>query len=114
MLSSIQEFIVISWTSNFDAPASLEFQKVHIKPHQFIMSSTLINQYLHRNTPKNVNEQHLSLKDLVFELISDAGSSWPKMGQLSTTMLSVKYAFCQRLESQIGAPYQVSLVFLSL
>lgn len=67
----IREFIV-NLTADFDDPTSIEFQKVHIRRHQFVISPTIINQFLQRNILKNVSEQCPSLWALVFELTEGA------------------------------------------
>lgn len=78
-------------------PTSPEFQKVHIHKHQFVLSPVIINWFLQRNVPENVSEQRPSLRDLVFELTKGAWFSWPKKGQLPTTVLSVKYALLHKI-----------------
>lgn len=62
-----------------------------------MISPAIINQFLKRNTPKNVTEQRPSLGDLVFELTGGTCSSWPKKDQLPTTVLSAKYALLLRI-----------------
>lgn len=62
-----------------------------------MISPTMTNQFLQRNTPKNVTKQRPLLWDLVFELSRGTQSSWPKKGQLTTVVLNVKYAFFHRI-----------------
>ncbi|XP_038889203.1 uncharacterized protein LOC120079088 [Benincasa hispida] len=78
--------------------------KVHIRRHAFDFSAAVINQFLCRNVPENVREQHPSLRDLVFELTGGARSTWPHKGQLSTTALSVKYVLLHRIGSYNWCP----------
>lgn len=92
----IREFIV-KLSIDFDDPTSLQFQKVYIRRHQFVISLATINQFLQRNTPENVIEQRPSLQELVLEFSGGTLSSWPKNGQLPMTVLSVKYALLPRI-----------------
>ncbi|XP_038904458.1 uncharacterized protein LOC120090822 [Benincasa hispida] len=71
--------------------------RVHIRRHSFVFSATVINQFLCRNVPENVRKQHPSLRDLVFELIGEARSTWPRRGQLPTAGLNVKYTLLHRI-----------------